>query len=186
MAIPINVQHIRKFIQFAGQELKLPTLPQIKLVGSQENQYDAFGHSQGNLIVVRVTERHPIDIMRTLAHELLHYKQNILGIRSPENTKEDQANVVAGRIMRKFDVKFPEVFKDKSVKANMLHESALGATPVNAMGASASSGEGGNIGLYDPLLNFKKGRRDGLSAKNLMKQPKSLNAVLKKDLDRDH
>lgn len=185
MAIPpVNVQHVQKFIQFAAKKLKLPSLPQIKLVGSQENKYDAFGHSVSNLIVVRISDRHPIDVMRSLCHELIHYRQNILGIKSSENTKEDQANLVAGRVMRAFDVSHPEVFKDKAIKANMMLESAIGATPVNVMGANAPNAGGGNIATFDPLF-FKKKRAELGLIKNVMTPPKPLNTVLKRDIDTD-
>src|ERR1700755_3471232 len=105
-----NVSHVRKFIEFAAKQLGLPSLPQIKLVGSSANRYDAFGHSQGNLIVVRITDRHPIDIMRTIAHELIHYRQNILKMSKNDNFREDNANAMAGRVMRAFDIAHPEVF----------------------------------------------------------------------------
>lgn len=164
-----NINHIRKFILFAAKELDLSSLPQIKLVGSSENRFSAFGHSIGSVIVCRITERHPIDIMRTLAHELIHYKQNILKRSIKMNSREDQANVLAGRIMRKFDIAHPEVFRDKAIRANMFNEEALGPVAVNSMGSSGSSGDGA-IGTYDPLLQFKNKKR---------KRTKSLRQILK-------
>jgi hypothetical protein len=148
----VNVDHIRQFIQFAKQELQLPTLPQISLVGSSENKFNAFGHSQGAQIVCRVTDRHPVDIMRTLAHELIHYKQNILKLRGSSDAKEDQANLLAGRLMRKFDIANPDIFRDKAIRANMINEDALGVAPVNAMGSSSSIAGAGGIDTFDPFL----------------------------------
>jgi hypothetical protein len=154
--IPVNIEHIRLFIKFAAKELKLPTLPQIKLVGSSENRFDAFGHSTGALIVVRITDRHPIDIMRTIGHELIHYKQNVLKIRASENFKEDQANLMAGRIMRDFDTAFPAAFKDKAIRANMLHchglKEDVGCGPLEAAPANMT---GQAIAGYDPLMQIK-------------------------------
>jgi hypothetical protein len=157
-----NVQHIRQFIEFAGKELKLPQLPRIKLTGSQENRYDAFGHSKGSIIVVRITDRHPIDVMRTIAHEMLHYKQNVLGLRASENEREDQANVVAGRIMRKFDIAYPDVFKDKAVRANMFTEDVTGiaAAPVNTI-------SGGGVATFDPLMQFKGKKKKELNTSSI-------------------
>lgn len=177
-----DIRQIQKFIQFAAKELKLPSMPQIKLVGHQEDKYSAFGHSQGKLIVCRVTERHVIDICRTLAHELQHFRQNILGMRMGENAKEDDANLIAGRILRKFDVSHPEAFKDPVVRGNMLHEqrplreNALQAAPVNSMGASSGSASTGSIAGFDPLMNFKR----------KMKLPqKPLKSILKQGLEND-
>lgn len=173
--IPVNIQHIRMFIQFAAKELKLPSLPQIKLVGSEENRFDAFGHSKGNLIVTRITDRHPIDICRTIAHELRHYKQNILRMSTNTNWREDDANLMAGRILRKFDIAHPEVFKDKAVRANMLHtlhEDALGASAVNC-----AAGDG--IQNFSPMLGTHK--KHGFDLKKLQRKqnPKNLRSIFK-------
>jgi hypothetical protein len=151
---PINIQHLQIFIKFVKKELKLPSLPKIKFVGSSENKYDAFGHSILKLIVVRITDRHPIDIMRTIAHELIHYKQNILNIKSTTNKREDQANVMAGRIMQKFDIAYPEVFKDKAIRANMLHENYK-----NIYEEMSANHTGSGIQNFDPMLSLTKAKK---------------------------
>jgi hypothetical protein len=51
--------------------------------------------------------------MRTLAHELVHWKQRESGLEldgSDGSETEDQANAVAGVIMRKFGKMYPEYF----------------------------------------------------------------------------
>jgi hypothetical protein len=180
---PINIQHLRLFIKFAQKELKLPSMPIIKFVGSSENKYDSFGHSIGKLIVVRITDRHVIDICRTIAHELQHYKQNIIKMKSSSNKKEDQANVVAGKIMQKFDTSHPEVFKDK---ANMMCESYI---PEDiGLGATASNHTGSGIQNFDPLLSLTKVKKRNdfkLSKLFYRKQPKSLRQIMKTDREKD-
>ena len=108
-----QLKHLNKFIDFAKKELKLPSLPNIHFAGSEENEKQAFGHSIGNDITIRINDRHPIDIMRTVAHELTHYSQN-LKRQKGEQFREDEANALAGRLMRKFGTTNPEVFKDRS------------------------------------------------------------------------
>ena len=76
-------------MKFAAKELGLRSLPNIKFVGSSENRMDSFGHTKGNSITVRITDRHPIDIMRTIAHEFIHIKQNVT---KKKIGNEDQAN----------------------------------------------------------------------------------------------
>jgi len=176
--IPVNIDHVKKFIAFCAKELKLPRLPSIKLVGSSENRFDAFGHSQGPNIVCRVTDRHPIDICRTLAHEMIHFKQNLLRASTNTNFREDQANLMAGRIMKKFDVTHPEVFKDKAVRANMFHtlqEDALGGCAINSTG-------NGIVG-FDPMLMGMpdKRKKEGFDLKKLYKKqdPKNLRSIFK-------
>jgi hypothetical protein len=142
-----SVKHVKEFIQFAAKELGLSSLPKISLVGSQENSKNAFGHFLGNRkgtsISVRITDRHPIDVMRTLAHELIHFKQKLSGVHSSEQMREDEANALAGRIMRKYDTTYPGVFKDKPIREEI----------ANVMGDSSSSS--GPIVTVDPFLMKK-------------------------------
>ena len=109
----VSRKHLDMFIKFAAKELKLDTLPKIHFVGNEENKYSAFGHAKDDEIFIRITDRHPIDIMRTIAHELVHFNQK----KGSEQSREDNANQMAGRIMRNFDISHPEVFKDKPIKS---------------------------------------------------------------------
>lgn len=152
-----ELKDIHKFVDFARKDLKLTSLPNISFVGHEEDKKNAFGHSIGNDITIRIADRHPIDIMRTIAHELIHYKQHSQGKKS-EQMKEDEANALAGRVMRNFDTTHPEVFKDKPVK-----EDIASTVPANAMGASSSTHGTGGIDTFDPLLIGKTLKRKKLS-----------------------
>jgi Zn-dependent peptidase ImmA (M78 family) len=53
--------------------------------------------------------------MRTLAHELVHYKQDVEHKIGPDSGEtgspiENEANALAGQIMRRFDEENPELF----------------------------------------------------------------------------
>lgn len=148
----VQVRHIRAFIQFAAKKLALPTLPRIHLIGSSENRMNAFGHTLGNDITVRITDRHPIDIMRTIAHELYHYKQKLSGSGGSKQSREDEANAIAGRIMKDYDTRFPGVFKDSPVKHSMAEDAGVAA---NAIGPGA-------IAMVDPKLNPAAAKRKEL------------------------
>ena len=114
-----GLDDIKKCVGFAARELGLKTVPKIDFVNSIEDKKRAFGHFFSNAdkknIRVRITNRHPLDVMRTVAHELYHYKQKLAGSKDTEQKKEDEANAVAGRIMRKFDSQFPKMFKDRPI-----------------------------------------------------------------------
>lgn len=148
-----QMKHLNMFIDFAKKKLKLSSLPNIHFVGNEENSKNAFGHSKGNDITIRITDRHPIDIMRTIAHELIHYKQNLKGAKG-EKMREDEANAYAGRLMRDFDTTYPEVFKDEEIEG--FGEETVSAVPANAMGASSSTHGTGGIDTYDPLMHAGK------------------------------
>lgn len=151
-----SIGHVKKFVNFAAKELSLNSLPKINFVGNSENKKDAFGHffgrRNGSTITIRITGRHPIDIMRTVAHELIHYKQRLLKSSSPDKIKEDEANALAGRIMRKFDSKYPHVFRDLPIPIK--EDGTTSAVPANSMGGSSSTS--GPIQTYDPLLGINK------------------------------
>lgn len=140
------MKELHKFIQFAAKELKLPSLPKIHFVGNSENNKNAFGHSKGVEIFVRVTDRHPNDIMRTIAHELIHYKQNLIGIRMPEESREDSANALAGRIMRKFNMSHGYIFKKKAISSNVAEDVAgnnAGGGGIDGIGVGPNGEPGG-------------------------------------------
>lgn len=141
-----SIQLVNSFVLFAAGELNISrkNLPKIKFVGSEEDSKQTFGHFMADKnkkeIKVRVTNRHPLDVMRTVAHEMYHYKQNLLGIRKSEQVKEDEANAAAGRIMRKYNTRFPRAFKSLPIK-----EDVASVVPVNADGGGNIAGIG--VGL---------------------------------------
>ena len=148
-----SITEIKNFVKFAARYLGLNSVPQVKFVGSAEDKKATFGHFDGKSITVRATNRHPIDVMRTVAHELIHHKQRLQGSHSREGAKEDEANAIAGRIMKAYDTKYPQMFRAKPIYET---ESAV---PVNAMGGSSSTAGTGPIDTYDPLLGTGKGKK---------------------------
>lgn len=110
----------QKFLDFCKEQLELESLPKIKLL--TDTDYSITHHSFGGYdpeakdIRLAIAGRHPVDVCRTLAHELTHYKQDINGqlkdnsgeTGSPE---ENEANSVAGIIMRNFGKLNPEIYE---------------------------------------------------------------------------
>jgi len=137
---------IQHFISFAAKHLKLTKMPKIRLVGHAEDSKRTFGHSIDNEIVVRTIDRHPGDVMRTLAHEMVHFKH---GNKGTSQEREDMANAIAGRIMRLYNTKYPNTFK----YGPMSEDGMVSAVPANAMGASSSAS--GPIQTYDPMLKIR-------------------------------
>jgi hypothetical protein len=73
---------------------------------------------QINLVV---GDRHPIDVLRTLAHELVHARQREQDELDPGDgatgsDAENQANAAAGVLMRDFGKQHPEFFELKESK----------------------------------------------------------------------
>jgi hypothetical protein len=157
-------QKLKQFIKFAAHQLGLEKIPDVHFVGHEEDKHNAFGHFQhsDDAIKVRTIDRHPLDVMRTVAHEMAHYKWRLegkVGDNVAGGESENYAHARAGEIMRKYDNSHPSEFKDKPLKED-------GAVAVNAMGTSSSTAGTGGIDTFDPLLQKpKKKLRDVLSRK---------------------
>jgi 5'(3')-deoxyribonucleotidase len=113
-----------ELLKICKEELDFDKLPRINWVSdsSYGTKFHSFGSFQpdAGIVTVSITGRHIIDMMRTLAHELVHYKQMLDGRLTPNAGEtgspiENEANAMAGVIMRKFDHKYPEAFSIKPI-----------------------------------------------------------------------
>ena len=120
---PTLVDALRDFLPLAIKHLELKKLPKIKLLDEVETEHmPSFGKfsDDDRTIHLGIKNRHPNDILRTLAHELTHYAQGQRdeldadsgATGSPE---EDQANAEAGVIMREFNQQFPQYMELKPI-----------------------------------------------------------------------
>lgn len=109
----------KEFIKFTFNELKLNSLPKnIKFEGDEyASEHLSFGtyNMETDEIVVVKGSRHPVDVLRTLAHELVHHKQREENKELDGSTGSDienEANAIAGSLMRKFREVHPEIFTE--------------------------------------------------------------------------
>lgn len=108
---------ITHLLQLCKDELGIDQLPSIQMVDTESTVGGgtSFGEFDGNSIRVVTMGRHPMDVARTLAHELVHWKQMIDGVDldgSDGSDTENEANAIAGIIMRKFAKVYPDYFLD--------------------------------------------------------------------------
>ena len=113
---------LKKFIVFLKRELSLTIdIPYILIDDADfSKKTRAFGmmNSDG-IIYVSIINRHPLDILRTVAHEVVHYKQSIKRVAmnpNPGSPSENEANAKAGEIMRKYGKLHPELFDLMSIR----------------------------------------------------------------------
>jgi hypothetical protein len=112
------------FVRFAAEDLKLKSLPKFdfRFDTHQSLQNKSFGGYGSEHITVTVKNRHINDICRTLAHELVHYKQDLNNELTGENPgatgspQENEANARAAVIMRNWGKKHPNYFDKDSVE----------------------------------------------------------------------
>ena len=113
------------FIRFAAKDLELNSLPKFDFVfdSNESMERRSFGGYQpGNEhITITVANRHIMDVCRTLAHELVHYKQDLDNeleddeAGSTGSPQENDANARAAVIMRNFGKAFPDMFGKESI-----------------------------------------------------------------------
>jgi hypothetical protein len=108
------------FLKFLAKRLQLKQLPKIQFarhLDSQITTHPTFGYFDPETDVIRVAvgNRHIMDVFRTLAHELVHHRQRLdhqvhAGSGETGSTQENQANALAGALMRDFADLEPESF----------------------------------------------------------------------------
>lgn len=113
----IENDFILHLLDLCQAELGIDELPPYELITDQPfikgADKKSFGLFDGHSIRVVTMNRHPLDVARTLAHELTHWKQLLQGNEmngEDGSDVENEANAVAGIILRKFGERYPEYF----------------------------------------------------------------------------
>lgn len=118
-----NESAVREFIKFVVDRLGINDLPEIVLHNDPawSEQNHSFGRYTPELhtLEVNLANRHVMDILRTTAHELVHCKQNqehALPDQAGDTGSdwENQANAMAGVIMRDYAEHNPQMFENAS------------------------------------------------------------------------
>ncbi len=117
------IDMLEDFLPLITKEFSLKQLPEIKLVDKIENtSQPTFGRysTETKDIVLAILNRHPLDTLRTLAHELVHYQQDLNGKIGPHSgetgsPQENEAHELAGVIMRNFNKANPQYFSVDTV-----------------------------------------------------------------------
>jgi len=115
---PDKQQRIKEFALWAIKLLEIEQAPKIKLVSDSGTSALGYFDPETQNIVVTVKDRHQMDIMRTLAHELVHRKQNEARELNGEtgSPDENEANSLAGVLLRWWGKKNPDQFNEHIVK----------------------------------------------------------------------
>lgn len=110
-------QEIVDFLRFTCEFLNLSNIPKIKFVSDPIKNVHAVSFAafdpMSQQIIMYIKNRHILDVFRSLAHEMVHYKQG--QSRSDLNgatgsPDENEANAIAGQILRLYGKKHPELY----------------------------------------------------------------------------
>ena len=109
---------VEEFLAFAKEKVGYEEDPTIEFIEDETNSQDPMGYTGSyepskKTICVYVANRHPKDILRSVAHELIHHIQNCRGddmrtmttnTDEDENLKglEEEAFLESGMLMKQF------------------------------------------------------------------------------------
>lgn len=119
-----KISRLREFVSYVLVRLGVEQAPEIRFINSKQHavKIGSFGgfSLDDKSINVNIAGRHAADIMRTLAHEIVHYcqdrdKEGGLTAQDGETGTdyENEANAVAGQLMRDYARKNPRIFESR-------------------------------------------------------------------------
>ena len=114
------------FVDFAHKELNIDDDCPIDVETEPSSEYTTGNyHINDRKIKILDNGRKLADILRTIAHELVHHKQNELGMLVGDIPEiggkiEDQANAYAGRLVKKYGKQTPNLYSES--KKDILSE----------------------------------------------------------------
>jgi hypothetical protein len=116
-----TIKMFKDFLPLAQEVLGIDSLPEMRFEAEIDTgNQPSFGMyvNGDNILYVALKNRHPVDILRTVAHELVHYRQDINGELNDQSgetgsPEENQAHELAGVIMRHFNKKYPQYLSSR-------------------------------------------------------------------------
>jgi hypothetical protein len=123
-----KLKKINDFAEWAMSKLAIENKPKFNYSNDKSivDKNSSFGSTKpSGEIWVYIGDRNTADALRTLCHELVHHRQFEKGIQIPDNQEdrfklEDQANAIAGRMMRAYALKHQDIFEAKTQPADEL------------------------------------------------------------------
>jgi len=111
----LTEEKLEDFVNFASDELKLQEKPKIMLVQVRDGDMTTANYSPSSKeIKIYAKGRAFCDVARSLAHELVHHMQAENGKPLDGTTGSDcenEANSLAGKIIRMYGEKNPDFYE---------------------------------------------------------------------------
>ena len=115
----IDKERLVEFVKFVKNELGIKITPTIKLLNGR-GELKTTAHynysSPEKIIKVNAKNRHIVDVMRSVAHEMVHHRQfeqgRLDGPKPPDicGDIEDEANSLAGQYIKLFSKKDSTIY----------------------------------------------------------------------------
>ena len=117
----LNIQNeVDKFVQWSADRLHLKNIPKVELshdTREAQDNHHTGGHTPGeNTIWVYAKNRNLVDILRTVFHELVHVRQDEIGMLKPGDSYpgspvEAMADMIAGKFIKIYGEKHHYIFQ---------------------------------------------------------------------------
>jgi hypothetical protein len=119
-----RIAKLNEFVAYVLDRLDITNPPKIEFINDRQHalKLGSFGgfSLDDHSIRVNIAGRHVADVMRTLAHEIVHYRQNGEkegGLTAQDGATgtdyENEANALAGQIMRDYARRNPKIFESR-------------------------------------------------------------------------
>jgi hypothetical protein len=113
-----NKERLNAFVKFVKKELELETVPTIVIKGNRDGLKTTANYDytkENKIIKVFGKGRMLVDVMRSVAHEMVHhkqYEQGRLEVRPPDigGEIEDEANAKAGQYIKMYSKIDPTIY----------------------------------------------------------------------------
>ncbi len=130
---PTTEQTVQDFVNFCVAKLNIENDPEIRFkrdpAWSERNKtFGSYNHDTNELIV-SLANRHVMDILRTVAHELTHQRQGEVSDMPADAGEtgsrwENEANAKAGVLMREYGQQNPNLFAEAPVEEGWKEKAA--------------------------------------------------------------
>lgn len=112
-------EKLNKFVKFVKEQLEIDSLPKIAIQNNRDGLKTTANYDytkEVKVIKVSARNRALVDVMRSIAHEMVHHKQfeqgRLNGPKPPDigGEIEDEANAKAGQYIKMFSRLDPSIY----------------------------------------------------------------------------
>lgn len=108
---------IKDFVKFVANKLRMDRAPSVKVDRNPQfavsNKTFGMYFPDANSFTVEVYGRNIVDVLRTIAHEMTHHRQNEVGSKKSRVDLEIEATAAAGMLVKIYCDNHPELYKGK-------------------------------------------------------------------------
>jgi hypothetical protein len=114
-------EKLKGFIRFVKEQLELKSVPKIAIQNNRDGLKTTANYDytkDKKVIKVCAKNRALVDVMRSIAHEMVHHKQyeqgRLNGPKPPDigGDIEDEANAKAGQYIKLYSKKDPSIYEE--------------------------------------------------------------------------